>query len=50
MDDSLDERLTHRRAGPVGIKPQRIMQECPMIKVFRYLKRKPGRSPQRFAD
>jgi uncharacterized protein (TIGR02118 family) len=33
-----------------GIKPRRFIQECPMIKVFGYLKRKPGLSPQEFAD
>jgi uncharacterized protein (TIGR02118 family) len=33
-----------------GIKPRRFIQECPMIKVFGYLKRKPGLSQQEFAD
>ena len=33
-----------------GIKPLRFIQERPMIKVFGYLKRKPGLSPQEFAD
>jgi uncharacterized protein (TIGR02118 family) len=44
-------RPSRRRPNyEAGIKPQRIMQECPMIKVFGYLKRKPGLSPQQFAD
>jgi uncharacterized protein (TIGR02118 family) len=34
----------------VGIKPRPFIQECPMIKIFGYLKRKPGLSPQEFAD
>jgi uncharacterized protein (TIGR02118 family) len=33
-----------------AIKPRRLIQECPMIKVFGYLKRKPGLSPQEFAE
>jgi uncharacterized protein (TIGR02118 family) len=33
-----------------SIKPRQFMQERPMIKVFGYLKRKPGLSPQEFAD
>jgi uncharacterized protein (TIGR02118 family) len=47
----------HTEASPrrrinyeAGIKPRRLIQECPMIKVFGYLKRKPGLSPQEFAD
>src|SRR4051812_8100641 len=39
-------RLNHE----ADIKPRRFIQECPMIKVFGYLKRKPGLSPQEFAD
>src|SRR5208337_704824 len=39
-------RLNHEAA----IKPRRFTQECPMIKVFGYLKRKPGLPPQEFAD
>jgi uncharacterized protein (TIGR02118 family) len=48
--------LKPRRPSPrrlnyeAGIKAQRFIQECPMIKVFGYLKRKPGLSPQQFAD
>jgi uncharacterized protein (TIGR02118 family) len=49
---TLNPRCPSRRrlTDEAGIKPRRFIQECPMIKVFGYLKRKPGLSPQEFAD